>query len=129
MLDSIMKFFEGSAASRLDGRWNIFETEGEFKDILYSSNHKPQMIYKHSSRCSVSFMAVRNLHELSEKDWEKADFHMIDVIGQRSLSRFIAEKSGVRHEYPQVLIFKDGAVVWHGSHYRVNAESVQEYLS
>jgi bacillithiol system protein YtxJ len=50
--------------------------------------------------------------------------YLVDVIGQRPLSREIAARLAITHESPQVLLFRNGGVAWHASHYDVTAESL-----
>lgn len=114
--------FNSESSNGPDFGWHSISEEGEIAEILLSSNDKPQVIYKHSTRCATSFFALKNVQGLAEAVREKADFYMVDVIGQRRLSFQIAEQLGVRHESPQLIILKDGEVFWHGSHHNVNDE-------
>ena len=36
----------------------------------------------------------------------------------------IAEETGISHESPQVLVMRNGAVVWHASHEEIEAERI-----
>ena len=46
----------------------------------------------------------------------------IDVIAERALARGLVAALGIPHESPQALVFKEGALVWHGSHGTLTAE-------
>lgn len=117
--------FNTESGSTSDFCWNSINDEEVLQEIVMASNTKPQVIYKHSTRCATSFFALKNLQGLSKEGREKADFYMVDVIGQRKLSFQIAEQLGVQHESPQLIILKDGEVYWHGSHHNVNAEAME----
>ena len=86
------------------------------------------LVYKHSPACWQSFRAVREVRQLAEENAALPVF-VIDVIGQQALSRAVAEQVGVRHESPQVLLVKQGAVVWHASHGGVRVENLRQALS
>ena len=58
----------------------------------------------------------------------KADMHFVDVKKSRPVSNTLAEKTGVRHESPQVLIIKNEEVVWQESHYAIKAEAILDVL-
>lgn len=120
--------FTSESDNTTDFGWNSISDKGEVDDLLLSSNKKPQVIYKHSSRCATSFFALKNIQDLSEEVREKADFYMVNVIGERAISRHIAETFGIRHESPQLIILKDGEVFWHGSHHNVTAELIRANL-
>lgn len=101
-------------------------TPDQFDALLAASADHPVVIFKHSPTCGTSAMAYDELSDLLEGDG--ADVHLLDVLRSRPLSQAVAARLGVRHESPQVLILKDGAVRWQGSHYRVTADAVRKAL-
>lgn len=125
LFKKIGDIFNSESESKADFGWASMHVEDELSDMLKASNTKPQVIYKHSNRCATSFFALKNIQRLSEEERRKADFYMVDVIGQRALSSQISEMLGVRHESPQLIILKDGEVCWHGSHHNVGAEAIE----
>lgn len=104
--------------------WNKLSDIDEFQSILKQSKERPQLIYKHSPSCSVSFLSKQDLDANGKKLTDLADLHIVNVIGQRELSNTIASELNIRHESPQGFLIKDGEVVWHGSHWQVNAEKI-----
>ncbi|MEX0724175.1 MAG: bacillithiol system redox-active protein YtxJ [Gracilimonas sp.] len=124
-LESLAAIFGTDDNVESDFGWQSVSSEVSLSEIIMASNHKPQVIYKHSTRCATSFFALKNVQSLSEEVKEKADFYMVDVISQRGLSAHIAEQVGVRHESPQLIILKEEKVFWNGSHHSVNIESLE----
>jgi bacillithiol system protein YtxJ len=88
---------------------------------------KPQVIFKHSTRCSISSMAKGRL-ERSDVPKE-ADFYYLDLISYRQLSVRIAEEFHVHHESPQVLVIRNGKCVFDESHYSINMEDIRELVA
>ena len=82
-------------------------------------------IYKHSTRCSVSLVAMKRLFAVDPREDEQWVY--IDVVAQRSLSLALSEELNVWHESPQLMMFLDGRVIAHGSHHRVNETTVEEW--
>jgi bacillithiol system protein YtxJ len=84
------------------------------------------LIFKHSTRCSISMMAKRRF----ELDWEDLPedmpLYFLDLISYRELSAQVAQLFQVHHESPQLLLIKDGECVLDQSH---GAISVEEALS
>ncbi|MEK7199033.1 MAG: bacillithiol system redox-active protein YtxJ, partial [Bacteroidota bacterium] len=74
----------------------------------------PQVIFKHSTRCSTSSMILNRL-EIST-DAGGVDFHFLDLIAFRSVSAKIAEVWKVHHESPQILLIKNGECIYDESH-------------
>ena len=82
------------------------------------------VIFKHSTRCSVSLMAKRGF----ESEWdlipENTALYFLDLIAHRNISAQIAELFQVHHESPQVLLIKDGECILDASHSDISAEEI-----
>nr|WP_199079747.1 bacillithiol system redox-active protein YtxJ [Pedobacter sp. ASV19] len=87
------------------------------------------LIFKHSTRCSVSMMAKRRF----EMDWdalpEGTALYFLDLISYRDISAQIAETFQVHHESPQILLIKDGDCILDASHGDISAEEVAEVIN
>ena len=127
---SIIKRFASmfSFENTLPESWQEIEAEGDVKNILQSSNEKPQIIFKHSPSCSISAMAKYEMESIDDSVFDTADVNYVDVIRNRPLSQLIAHQLDVRHESPQLIYIKDGEVKWHGSHSHVNGRVVNELI-
>ncbi|MTI87074.1 MAG: bacillithiol system redox-active protein YtxJ [Balneolaceae bacterium] len=108
--------------------WGLINSVEQVKDILAASESRPQVIFKHSSRCATSFFARNDLETFPEEEKPNLDFHLVDVICNRGESMFIAERLAVRHESPQVFVLYKGRVIWNGSHHRVQSQNVIEAI-
>jgi bacillithiol system protein YtxJ len=93
---------------------------GSFEELLSRSNERPVVIFKHSTTCSISAAAYR---EMARFDSEVA---LVEVQNARGLSKEIELRTGVSHESPQVLVLRNGKVVWKASHWQVNSHSVAD---
>lgn len=107
--------------------WNQPQTEDAVDDILVNEN-KPQVIYKHSYRCGISMVARNSLESGMDSLIGQADFHLVDVVANRSLSNYIAEKTGLRHESPQIIVMHQGNPFWQASHGGVRIDALKEAL-
>ncbi|ATP58769.1 bacillithiol system redox-active protein YtxJ [Pedobacter ginsengisoli] len=87
------------------------------------------LIFKHSTRCSVSSMAKRRF----ELDWEvlpaDTSLYFLDLISYRDISAEIAEIFQVHHESPQILLIKDGDCILDASHSDISADEVAEVIN
>lgn len=108
--------------------WNEISGLEDIKNILQDSEDKPQLIYKHSHRCSVCFLAKEELENVAEKLNEIADLYMVNVVQQRDVSNAIASELDIRHESPQVLLLQDGEVSWAGSHWQIKGNDILSNL-
>ena len=58
-----------------------------------------------------------------------AQAYLVDVRAERPLSQLIAARTGVRHESPQIITLRSGAVVWSASHGDITAGAIQRNFS
>jgi bacillithiol system protein YtxJ len=104
--------------------WIQLESADQLTEI--KKNEGYSLIFKHSTRCSISMMAKRRF----ELDWEDLPedmpLYFLDLIKYRDLSAMTAQLFDVHHESPQLLLIKAGECVLDQSH---GAISVDEAIS
>lgn len=88
---------------------------------------QPQVIFKHSTRCSISSVAKNRLEKASTP--VDIHFYYLDLIRHKNISNTIAEMFQVHHESPQVLVIKDGECTYDESHYSINMDEILESAS
>ncbi len=77
------------------------------------------VIYKHSSRCWICTKAERQVHAFASEHPE-IPVYQVDALEGKDISREVAERLGVEHQSPQVIVVRDGKVAWSGSHFRIS---------
>ncbi len=111
----------------LPEKWKLPDAFDSVKN-LFKPNSGTQVIYKHSYNCAVCIFSKIKVEEVMEKQSEKADFHFVDVVKNRDISKKIASETGVGHESPQVLVLKNGSVYWHASHSAIDKDQLEEAI-
>lgn len=106
--------------------WHELTSIDQLELIKQESSIRPQIIFKHSTRCSISSMAKNRLE--SEDVPENTDFHYLDLISFRDVSNQIAEVFGVKHESPQIIIVSNGKAVYDASHSMIKWSSIKSQL-
>lgn len=104
--------------------WKQLDNLSTLDEIDALSNTKPIVVFKHSTRCSISSMAKGRLDR--EPTIESVDFYYLDLIKHRDISNFIAEKYKVHHESPQVLLISKGECVFDESHNGITMAEILE---
>ncbi|WP_035671765.1 bacillithiol system redox-active protein YtxJ [Flavobacterium sp. 83] len=103
--------------------WNELTDLGQLSEIIEISNEKPVAIFKHSTRCSVSRMALKQFeNEFNSSD--KVTPYFLDLIAHRDISNEIANRFGVTHQSPQLILIKDGKAIYNVSHSDIDAEEL-----
>ena len=103
--------------------------DGEWRDCLASSSHKPVLVFKHSFRCPISAGAYDELAAwLEDAKGGAPACRLVDVVAHRPVSEAIAQALDVRHESPQAILVAGGKAVWHASHWDITYSSLDEHL-
>jgi bacillithiol system protein YtxJ len=103
--------------------WNELTDLGQLSEIIEISNEKPVAIFKHSTRCSVSRMALKQFeNEFNSSD--KVTPYFLDLIAHRDISNEIANRFGVTHQSPQLILIKEGKAIYNVSHSDIDAEEL-----
>lgn len=100
----------------------------DFEKILEESKTKSVVLCKLSPICHISSEVEYQLSEYLPTASENISFYQIDVVRSRDTSRGLAKLINVKHESPQILLFKNKQCVWHESHYRLTKEVFQENI-
>lgn len=104
--------------------WIELKSQEQLIEIREKSALKPQVIFKHSTRCSISSMALNRLER--EDAPESIDFYFLDLLKNRALSNEVGEFFNVFHESPQILLIKKGACTYDESHQGINMQEIIE---
>lgn len=107
--------------------WIELTEESQLEDIRNHSSLRPQVIFKHSTRCATSSLAKNRLERSSV--FPDANFHFLDLIKYRTVSNKIAEMFSVYHESPQVLLIRNGECIYDESHNAIRMEEIEEQLT
>lgn len=108
--------------------WIPLTDADQLEEVIRISQLKPVAIFKHSTRCSVSHFVKKNL----ERDWQLDENEMpvyyLDLLAYRDVSNHIAAKFGIRHESPQLLLIRNGMVVYHASHASIDFSDIAKHI-
>ncbi|HEY0054537.1 MAG TPA: bacillithiol system redox-active protein YtxJ [Pedobacter sp.] len=103
----------------------------EHIDQLQAIKQNPgySILFKHSTRCSISLMAKRKF----EFEWdtlpEDTSLYFLDILNNRLISNEIAQLFKVHHESPQLLLIKGGECIFESSHGEISAEDTAEQMT
>jgi bacillithiol system protein YtxJ len=99
--------------------WRKLTSKSEFDEILMQSllEGSAFVLFKHSTRCMVSTMALRSFEAEYDGDVQA---YFVDLIKYRELSNHISEVTAVQHQSPQVLTVQKGEIIYSESHHRIS---------
>ncbi len=102
--------------------WIALQTAEQLEEIKERSSARPQLIFKHSTRCSTSAVVKGRLERAKEP--EAIDFYYLDLISYRPVSNKVADLFQVGHESPQVLLIRNGECVYDESHMGITMDDI-----
>jgi bacillithiol system protein YtxJ len=91
-----------------------------FDELAKLSKDQPVVIFKHSLTCPISAAAYDQMEKVDER------VALIEIQRARDLSNQIEQRLGVRHESPQVIVLRNGQVVWNASHFKITKDAVTD---
>lgn len=107
--------------------WQALINVSQLDAITEKSNTKTQLIFKHSTRCGISSMAMNQF--VSAYDLElNADLYYLDLLSYRDVSNEVGYKFQVMHQSPQLLVIRNGVVVAHASHGALNGIDLHKFV-
>lgn len=110
--------------------WNALNTLEQLDAIVEASSLRPVLLFKHSTRCSISATALDRLERAWNEDEVKGmQAYYLDLIAYRSISGAIADKFKIEHQSPQVLLIKNGVCVYNASHYDIRYTELTKQLA
>jgi len=110
--------------------WNKLTSEEQIDQVILESAAKPVLLFKHSTSCSISSMSLdRLLRNWKPEDADKITPYYLDLLAYRNLSNLVAERFGIPHESPQVLLIQNGKVTYHESHYGISYAEIMNQSS
>ncbi|PCI00579.1 MAG: thioredoxin family protein [Flavobacteriaceae bacterium] len=121
-------FKNGSSDDTSQTSFELLQNNGQLLDAVNASESVPFVIFKHSTRCTISTI-VLNKFKAKYKDTKVARVFKLDLIKERALSNEIAEIFEVEHQSPQVIVVKNKKVIFHASHYQINELDLEELLA
>ena len=122
-----MGFLDRLKASQATGveSWKTLEDISQLDQISKDSISKTVVLFKHSVTCGISAGAKNRL----ESQWDLVktdiDFYYLDLLSHRDISSAIADRWGVRHQSPQIVVIKDDKAIYNTSHGSISASDLE----
>ena len=106
----------------------VLSTLDGLESALSGSSGRPLLLLKHSLTCGTSAYAHEEFEDFLSEPGLPVDACVVHVQTGRAMSDAIAERFGIRHESPQLLLIANGQVVWQASHYSITRREIAAAL-
>ena len=122
-----MGFFNFSSEPKETLNWSNITSVEMLEEVYSNSENKPNLFFKHSTRCSISSMALNGF----ERNWNKesaCNLYFIDLIAHRDVSNKLAELSGITHQSPQAIVVLADQIIYSASHSGIDANEIESRI-
>jgi bacillithiol system protein YtxJ len=99
--------------------WVILTSVSQLEELKEISRSKTVLIFKHSTRCGTSSMALKDFEKNFQPN-ENTVIYFLDLLRHRDVSDVIAVQFRVQHQSPQLLVIENAVCIKHASHYQIN---------
>lgn len=113
-------------SSQVTEGWKQLHSMDDLSQAEKLSHEKPVVLFKHSVTCGTSAYAKEKLGELKLSD--DFAFYYLDLLAHRDVSNEIANRYGVIHQSPQIIILKEGKSIFDTSHHAISAQAIEQQL-
>jgi bacillithiol system protein YtxJ len=108
--------------------WIPLTSIEQLEEIKNLSKNDSVLIFKHSTRCGISSMVIRQFEKLFTKEHQKLKVYYLDLLNYRNISDEVGYTFQVMHQSPQLLVIKNGVSVHNASHYDILETNLTRFM-
>lgn len=109
--------------------WESLDSEGQLDNLIKNSILKPKVIFKHSTRCGISRLVLKQFESGYIKNDDDVTYYFLDLLTHREVSNAVAEKLNIVHQSPQVIILYNKEILHTDSHQGIDIKKVQKIVT
>lgn len=105
--------------------WIALNTIDQLNEIDKFSEESNILIFKHSTRCSISVAALNRIERnWNEEAQNKLKVYYLDLLRYRNISDEIAQRYNIIHQSPQALIINKGKCIFSQTHSEIRLQDL-----
>ncbi len=121
-------FSSNESSNEKEMDWIPLNDLQQLEDVVTHSFEKIVIIFKHSTRCSISRFALNSFEKEFNYPKEQIEPFYLDLIARRDISNEIARKFEIEHQSPQLLVIKNGKAIFSTSHENTDAGILERFV-
>ena len=127
------KLFGGSAPeekneNKVEVKFYTLDDIKLLDEVDEISHTKPVVLFKHSTRCSISRFALKRFDAEFNYPEDKIDWYLLDLLNHRDISNEIAQRYNVQHQSPQIIVVRKGKAVFSSTHDGIDAHDLKQFV-
>ena len=109
-------------------KWIPLTSIEELATIKEQSNSEVILIFKHSTRCGISRMVIKQFESLFKEEHQHLKIFYLDLLNYRNVSDEVGYSFQVMHQSPQLLAVKNGVSIYNASHYDITQVDLSRFM-
>ncbi|WP_435415012.1 bacillithiol system redox-active protein YtxJ [Polaribacter aestuariivivens] len=108
--------------------WIPLTTLEQLDEIKEQSKTSTVLIFKHSTRCGISSMVIKQFEKLFTEEHQNLKVYYLDLLNYRNISDEVGYTFQVMHQSPQLIVVKNGVSVHNASHYDITQTNLTRFV-
>ena len=107
--------------------WIPLTTLDQLATIKAESETEFVLIFKHSTRCGISRMVIKQFEKLFTAETKNLKVYYLDLLNYRAVSDEVGYLFQVTHQSPQLIVVRNGVAVAHSSHNEITETNLSKF--
>jgi len=108
--------------------WIALTNSAQLESIKLNSTAKFVAVFKHSTRCGISRMVLKNFESEFNLSEDEIDMYYLDLLNFRELSNNVSKTFSLIHQSPQLILVKNGVIIYNASHGDIQATKIKDIV-
>ena len=108
--------------------WIPLTSLEQLESIKTASETEAILIFKHSTRCGISRMVIKQFENLFTEETKNLKSYYLDLLNYRNISDEVGYSFQVMHQSPQLIVVRNGVAVAHSSHNDITQTNLSKFL-
>ncbi|MFT5752912.1 MAG: bacillithiol system protein YtxJ [Flavobacterium sp.] len=127
------KIFGGSGSeekndNKVEAKFYTLDNVKLLDEVDVISQTKPVVLFKHSTRCSISRFALKRFDAEFNYTDDQIDWYLLDLLNHRDISNEMAHRYNVQHQSPQIIVIRNGKAVFTATHDGIDAYDLKQFV-
>lgn len=108
--------------------WIPLTSLKQLEEIKEQSNNNAVLVFKHSTRCGISSMVIKQFEKLFTEEHKNLKVYYLDLLNYRNISDELGYTFQVMHQSPQLIVVRNGVSVHNASHYDITQTNLSRFI-
>ncbi|WP_341221628.1 bacillithiol system redox-active protein YtxJ [Polaribacter atrinae] len=109
-------------------KWIPLTSIDQLEEIKEISKTEAVLIFKHSTRCGISSMVIKQFEKLFTEEHQNLKVYYLDLLNYRDISDEVGYTFQVMHQSPQLIVVKNGISLENASHYEITNTNLSRFI-